>query len=217
MLMVIFGAGASYDSVPAHPPNIRPYLENRPPLANQLFANRPQFAAALAEFPECHAVVPWLREPKGAPLEGMLQRLQDEAQDYPERYSQLAAVRYYLQQMLWRCEQHWKDSAMGITNYKSLFDMIEQWRQARDESVCIVTFNYDTLLEDALPIAGLRIGVISDYISRHPRYVVVKLHGSLNWSREVDFPTDFRTQDGPVGVRRQLINRAAQLIVSNRY
>ena len=95
--------------------------------------------------------------------------------------------------------------------------MVEQWRQADDESVCLVTFNYDTLLEDALPAVGLRLDSISSYISAHPRYVVIKLHGSVNWSREVDAPTDFLTQSGGHGVRNELIKRAAQLEVSSRY
>jgi hypothetical protein len=40
MIMVIFGAGASYDSVPSRPPrglNARQFLPNRPPLASELF------------------------------------------------------------------------------------------------------------------------------------------------------------------------------------
>jgi hypothetical protein len=217
MLMVIFGAGASYDSMPAHPASNGQYSQDRPPLASQLFEDREVFAVALSEFPECHPIIPWLREPKGTSLEGVLQRLQDEAKDYPTRLSQLAAVRYYLQQMLCRCEQQWRHAAQGITNYKSLLDTVEQWRQFRDESVCLVTFNYDTLLEDALPAVGLGLDSISSYISAHPRYVVIKLHGSVNWSREVDAPTDFLRQYGGHGVRNELIKRAAQLEVSSRY
>ena len=38
MLMVVFGAGASYDSVPAHPVGVE---DIRPPLAKDLFQDRP--------------------------------------------------------------------------------------------------------------------------------------------------------------------------------
>jgi hypothetical protein len=219
MLMVIFGAGASYDSMPSRPAAGRRHpLEDqtRPPLASELFENRGIFAAALGEFPECRAIVPWLRKPRGT-LESELQRLQDEEQNYPARHSQLAAVRYYLQLMLWRCEQGWKNLAMGITNYASLLDMVEQWRQSHDESACFVTFNYDTLLEDALQVVGMGINTISDYITADPRYFVIKLHGSVTWFREVVSPTDFRMQEGEHGIRQQLIRRAAQLAVGNRY
>jgi len=220
MLLVIFGAGASYDSMPSHPANLRgPFIveQNRPPLANQLFEDRGHFAAALSEFPECHEIIPWLRKPQETTLEGELQRLQDQAQSYPARHSQLAAVRHYLQQMLWRCEQGWKQSAMGITNFKSLLDMVEQWRHSRNESVCLVTFNYDTLLEDALPVVGLRTTAIADYISAHPQYIVVKLHGSVNWAREIESPVEFQTPQGDPKIVHEIIRRASELEVSNRY
>ena len=81
----------------------------------------------------------------------------------------------------------------------------------------MVTFNYDTLLEHSLPDVGLKIETISDYVSGHPGYVVVKLHGSVNWSREIDSPTDFPQTNDQAGIRRELIRRAAELVVSTRY
>src|SRR5271156_5127550 len=56
MLLVIFGAGASYDSAPTYPPGTSiPAGDvlngfHRPPLANELFANRPVFAEAIMRF-----------------------------------------------------------------------------------------------------------------------------------------------------------------------
>jgi hypothetical protein len=53
MLLVIFGAGASYDSIPTYPPGTHiPTGDtlnkfHRPPLANELFENRPVFAEAI--------------------------------------------------------------------------------------------------------------------------------------------------------------------------
>src|SRR5438105_2029867 len=62
MLMVIFGAGASYDSDPTRPSaNYVLPTPHRPPLANQLFDNRPEFAHDLSYFPECIPIVPLLR------------------------------------------------------------------------------------------------------------------------------------------------------------
>jgi len=52
MLLVIFGAGASFDSARTYPPGTKvrggDHLNNfhRPPLANELFENRPVFAEA---------------------------------------------------------------------------------------------------------------------------------------------------------------------------
>jgi hypothetical protein len=55
--------------------------------------------------------------------------------------------------------------------------------------VCIVTFNYDTMLEAALPTVGLNIRSIGDYVAG-TKHKVIKLHGSVNWGREVAPPVD---------------------------
>jgi hypothetical protein len=96
MLLVIFGAGASYDSDPARPPETVKD-DRRPPLADQLFDNREKFAEALTYFPECKPIVPLLRGT--GEVEQRLEQLRDEAisaPPYPERLRQLAAVRGYL-------------------------------------------------------------------------------------------------------------------------
>src|ERR1700756_716822 len=104
MLMVVFGAGASYDSIPALPPK----KQNpgsaagfyRPPLSNELFADREPFSTVLANYPQCHPIVPFLRHLEKSSLEEVLEELQDEAEQYPSRIQQLAAVRYYLHHLL---------------------------------------------------------------------------------------------------------------------
>ena len=116
---------------------------------------------------------------EGRAVENVTQELQAEAGEDPERHRQLAAVRYYLQYMLWEYTRHWKDQAKGISNYKSLLDQIRH-RSKIDEVFYLPTFNYDTLLEDAGPGIGLRIGGLPDYVGGHPYYKVIKLHGSVN-------------------------------------
>jgi hypothetical protein len=64
MLMVIFGAGASYDSCPTYPPGTPVQFHSavglneydRPPLADHLFANRMAFAGLLLRYPECQKI-----------------------------------------------------------------------------------------------------------------------------------------------------------------
>ena len=129
MLMVVFGAGASYDSVPSRPPIPFPgaQLLDRPPLANELFADRPRFVEAIRSFPKCQPVIPYLRHlPRDGSVEQVLEGLQAEAEEYPERHRQLAAVRFYLHFMLWECERYWNDVASGVTNYKTLLDQLER-------------------------------------------------------------------------------------------
>jgi hypothetical protein len=222
MLMVVFGAGASYDSVPTYPPGTHVLtgdtLNNfhRPPLANELFANRPLFASAILQFPECQPIVPRLRTLGKNSLESVLQDLQSKAIGYPRGGQQLAAVRYYLQYILTHCPGNWRGVAQGITNYKSLLDLIERGHR-EGEPVCLVTFNYDTLLEDALSDFGLRIEYLPDYTKKHPYYRVFKLHGSVNWAREVSTQLRVANVNDPQSVAREMIERIAELEITNNY
>ncbi len=116
MILVIFGAGASYDSVPALPPHDYGDLESRPPLAKDLFLNRGLLAEALSRFPQCHPIVPYLRKPsEGKTIDQILEGLQNEAEEDPVRKRQLVAVRYYLHFMIWECERAWIQRAGEIT------------------------------------------------------------------------------------------------------
>src|SRR5258707_12313568 len=133
MLLVIFGAVSSYDSVPAYPPG-RPETHydgdpankyHRPPLANELFENRPLFAKLIDRFSECQPIVPRLRALNGASLEGVLQEFQEQASAYPRGHRQLAAVRYYLQAAISLTQGSWNGVGQGVTNYKTLIDPIE--------------------------------------------------------------------------------------------
>jgi len=221
MLMVVFGAGASYDSAPSHPPltpgQTDPLWEQRLPLADHLFEERGLFAPILERFRDAQPVVPWLRHlERDQTVESVLEQLQAEADSDPRRHRQLAAIRYYLQSAIWTSESAWdRAAARGVTNYKSLLDLIEHARKP-EETVCLVTFNYDTMLEAALPTVGVEIRSIDDYVAS-TSYKVIKLHGSVNWGREVEPPM---ADVGAVGNERlviELIERAVDLKVTDRY
>ena len=170
MLLVIFGAGASYDSDSSRPPppdgtfSVISDMESgsRPPLANDLFENRPGFKESLDLYSDCHPIVPCLRDMDGQrSIEQVLEELQLEAEEEPryvDRLIQLAAVRLYLRSMLLKTSERWSGECGGITNYLALLDQIRRWAHRR---VALVTFNYDPLLEHALqkltgwPLDGL--------------------------------------------------------------
>lgn len=217
MLTVIFGAGASFDSDPSYPPGQSRDESIRLPLANQLFADRPIFSQALRQFPECHEIIPYLRTRRdNMSVEQVLENLQGEAQHHPVRHKQLAAVRYYLQLMLRNCEHSWTNVTGNITsNYRTLLDQIEQWRPGYQQ-VCLVTFNYDTLLDTAFQQVGIKITTMSDYVSEK-NYKLIKVHGSLNWAREVLSPIDNLATRNSGNVVHELINRAASLGISDNY
>jgi hypothetical protein len=49
----------------------------------------------------------------GGAFEQTLQRLQEEGQNYPVRFQQFAAVRFYLCRMLRRCEDRWYNTGVS--------------------------------------------------------------------------------------------------------
>jgi hypothetical protein len=220
VLMVVFGAGASYDSSPDYPPGApglySGYEEDRMLLANELFDKRREFVRALEYFPKCEPIVPYLRDRgDGIEIERVLQRLQEETAEYPEGHKQLAAVRYYLQYMLWERERRWNENAThGITNHKTFLDQIQRWRKP-DEQVCLVTFNYDTMLETALSKVGPEITSLADYIQGDV-YSLIKLHGSVNWGRLVHAPSYLLRHDNWT-VIGELIEGVLDLEITQQY
>lgn len=183
MLMVILGAGASYDALPTHPPPTG--YSQRMPLADELFDNRETFAQRMRFFPRCLDVVPRLHRPL-APItvESALELLRDEAATDPLRNCQLAAVRFYLQSVIMDTEDRWLGLANGMTNHRTLIDQILHCGKPNDVT-CFVTFNYDRILESALSRFGFKFDSLPDYVG--PRqFRVVKLHGSVDWLREIE-------------------------------
>jgi len=219
MLMVIFGAGASYDCVSS-----RSVLEWTPernqyrlPLARQLFDDRGIFNLWINNFPRCKPVIPRLRKAsRDGSVESELEKLRAEGLTYPDRYKQLAAVQFYLQSMLWDCEKNLKsDPGWSVTNYMPLLDQIHSWRGVNKQA-CLVTFNYDTMLEDALALIDIKINSLPDYISSDG-YKIIKLHGSVNWAHRVMNPIKDIKNLSTLDVANELIDRAAELDIHKEF
>ena len=183
MIMVIFGAGASHDSIPSCPPQRTSQDADRPPLAAELFQGR--FTEWVKKFPKCIPIIPYLRSiAPGKTLEQELESLREEGKTDAERLRQLAAIRFYLQSVIWHCEYRWEDFAQGITNYVTLLDQLRRVR-AKNEPVLLVTFNYDRMIESSLSSVNLSISEFQHYI-QNDAFRLFKLHGSVNWVREVE-------------------------------
>ena len=213
MLLVIFGAGASYDSYGSLPPGLRAH-EHRPPLADELFADRDAYSVVASRFPTCLPIIDPLRNrPKGVSVEQRLEEFNSQADGDSQRHRQLAAIRFYLQLMLWECVQRWNDVTRGVTNYATLLDQIRHF--SKGEQPCLVTFNYDTLLDRALGTIGKPLKSISAYISGDD-WKFIKIHGSVNWGRELDDPVDVGGRH-PEAVAQELIEQAPNLKISQRY
>jgi hypothetical protein len=195
MLMVIFGAGASYDSAQAFRPNHTPGDEVwRPPLAKDLFRNPHQaFGDIVINYPKLTHVLPYLREPSnGRSVEEVLESLQSEGQGDPERQSELASVRFYLCELLDKLSTEWLKRTDRVTNYAPLIADILRFNSSGEE-VCLVTFNYDLLLENALYTFDFKAREPEQFLESHPILKLFKLHGSVNWARLVaNYPAGVR-------------------------
>jgi hypothetical protein len=199
MLMVIFGAGASWDSVPEAHWNATQKAsahDVRPPMAQDLFSNRGPLTDALSGLPRALGIVGELRLAAGAvSIEEVLQRLVGEAEAGDSVVAQqLLAVRFLLSRLIQNTSDPWHSLASGITNYGTLVSKLDRFRRRNDGRVLVVTFNYDLMLEHALSSElGWSLNEIDDYVAREPWWVV-KPHGSVNWIRPVVAGNDGQTE-----------------------
>lgn len=231
MLMVIFGAGASYDSAPdypppqpqqgpgnqsipsaaATPPNPREIW--RPPLAPQLFLDTSgEFGGIVRNYPKLLPILPHLRRPSsGRSVEEELEAWQAQANGDPERKCQLFSVRYYLHDLLLKVSNEWLAKTSNVTNYVTLIDQIRH-HNTGNEPVCLVTFNYDLLLDRALLSFDYHPQTLDHrYFDAHPTLKLFKPHGSVDWARFVDVPPNTRLHV------EQLIEQAGSIKLSNEY
>jgi hypothetical protein len=189
MLAVIFGAGASYDAFPTFPLAGRTMGDKRMPLANELFDNRPAFEETRERFRACLPLIPYLQSRSdGRSVEQVLELFELDARRDGDRghriRQQLAAAKFYLQTIIAECEAKSMQLARSVTNHLTLFDLIEKNRP-NEEPVCLITFNYDCLIERALAGAiDFSITFPQEYICR-PHYKLFKLHGSTNWGHRI--------------------------------
>lgn len=184
MLMVIFGAGASSDSVKPSNRARRNDDPLRPPLADALFDLRENFTRVVATYPDFAVLVDRLRGAvaRQTPVEAELERIKQEARVFSWYHRALAATQFYLREILWECGSDWIKGGAGVTNYASLLDHLRRWqvRQVPSEDVLLVTFNYDTMLDDACRAIGMNLDSVAEYISQSP-FKLLKPHGSVNW------------------------------------
>jgi len=187
MILVILGAGASYDSVAAAPAGAPvAALYPRLPLADQLFALREPFRIASEAYPEIQAILPNLPPRASGSVEAALDEMAGEQERHPERGRQLLAIRFYITQIIRESQKRWCEEHHGELNHAALFDLLDLYRGS--EEVGIVTFNYDTLVERCLV---RRFGSTPDFgalTDGRAGYRLFKLHGSVSWNRIVTTP-----------------------------
>jgi hypothetical protein len=198
MLMVIFGAGASYDSDAKRPVNETRPLASRPPLTEHLVGEEHRRVAN--EYPASISVIDYvqqnLAEDTPSSLETILARYAARAENSFACRQALVAFRFYLCRLITNATDEWLRETNGLTIYLSLLNQLLEWQETSGERVQLVTFNYDTLLEDAAArvLPDWRISSLGDYIGR-PDWGLLKLHGSIGWSRVAPNPADITLGD----------------------
>ncbi len=117
-------------------------------------------------------------------LEEALAGFAAKAENSFERRAQLVAFRFYLRHLVTDRTGLCLSATSGYTHYLKLFNRLHDWQRQSGEPIRIVTFNYDTLIEDALEtvVTGWRFDKKGDYI-RRTDWTLTKLHGSVTWGR----------------------------------
>jgi hypothetical protein len=200
-------------SIPAGAPPPAPGEPWRPPLAKNLFRDRHHVLGDIVRsYPKLAHILPYLREPtKGRSLEQMLESLQEEGKGNPESQREFASVRFYLCELLQRVTEEWSLRTDGATNYAPLVRDVLRFCNPGDR-VCLVTFNYDMLLERVLSSFEFKNKPPEAHLDSHPILKLFKLHGSVGWSRLVDIP--------PRGMRfspQGIIERADTMQLSDKF
>jgi hypothetical protein len=156
-------------------------------------------------------ILPYLREPSdGRSLEQMLESLQEEGKTNAETLRELLSVRFYLCDLMNKVTDQWSSRTNGTTNYAPLVREILRFNDG-SERVCLVTFNYDLLLDRALYTFAFNPREPDAYLDSHPILKLFKLHGSADWSRLVSLPTGIRLAP------QQLIEQADTIRVSDKF
>jgi hypothetical protein len=191
--MVIFGAGASHDSAQAFPPRSNTGGPWRPPLAKDLFLDPNHFFGEyVRNYPKLTHILPYLRQPPaGKSVEEVLEDVVEQGKTNPETLRELASVRFYLCDLLHNISARWLGETDRATNYATLVREILRLNGSGEE-ICLVTFNYDMLLEHALYSFDFKDLEPAQFLESHPILKLFKLHGSVNWGRLVAMPDGSR-------------------------
>lgn len=195
MLMVILGAGASYDFESSHTT-----LTWRAPLTDSLVDPTSAARALLNDIPDHAAggLVGHLRAQRTKTNPVGLEADLDAVQAGGGADRELLAFRMYVHSYMQTVSAQGLEDVNWVTNQALLVRTIENWRrQEPDRTVAYVTFNYDTILDQALaaqygwrPVDDLNTLRLNQYISGDPRFLLLKMHGSSDWAEMTDRSID---------------------------
>jgi len=191
MWLVIFGAGASFDSADmGHMMEFgAAFSAARLPLAKDLVSGR--FDDIATEIPGSRSIVDLLRgeitQDAAASLETALANIAAESGGDAIRRQQLIAFRFYLHRVIADTATNWLRTTRGFTHYLTLMNALYRWHRRTGTPLLLATFNYDVLLDIAVQdaVTGWEFfGQLPNYIDRDD-FRLFKLHGSTDWARVI--------------------------------
>ena len=220
MLLVVLGAGASYDYAPTVPPTdvaaiygpfarvpdgaLPDQLPWRPPLTDGLVANDERtrrILNALPGLPASGLVGEIRRRLRTGPVTTATVTLESILDDLTgssdANARELLGFRFYIHALISECGGRALADVGGDTNQSILVRTLDVWSNRRQEPVLYVTFNYDTLLEAALESRlGWHPYRLESYVEPS-RFKLFKLHGSCSWKQYSSVPSPW---NDPIGL-----------------
>lgn len=199
-VLIIIGAGASFDSWPKHIPT--PGHIQKLPLANELFSSKPIQDGFLNRYnlmglasilrskaDECK------KHSKKFDVESELDEISNTANERkdPNRLQDLFKARFYLNSLISELTKTSLSQTQSHTVYTDFLNQLKEWidEDQNTRFIDIVSFNYDTLLEDAMHnVYGYNWSIkrkgdpIRAYLLGK-NLKIFKPHGSINWGREI--------------------------------
>src|SRR5262249_41653799 len=92
------------------------------------------------------------------------------------------SIPLYLQHVLWEVSAH-------FTEHPVNYDRLVNAALRAGEQFVFITLNYDTLLDSRLEMeTGQSITELQHYLNRDGQWSLIKLHGSVDWMKEVLTP-----------------------------
>jgi basic membrane lipoprotein Med (substrate-binding protein (PBP1-ABC) superfamily) len=176
--LIILGAGASFDfSFDENLAN-----EERPPLTYNLFNDN--YDGILENYPGAGVLASQILNAPN--VEVFFQEQWERIKNHyaPDLLNKIINTQYYFQDLFLQISKKYQNNKRS--NYVSLIQNVSNYAVTTNNSIPIVSFNYDTLLESAMnKVFGYSFGSINDYVDSNRSSYLFKPHGSCNWIRRL--------------------------------
>lgn len=181
-IAIILGAGASFDLIPEEQKSQAVKDSYFAPPKTSGIATLPHVLEQyLAYYPRAYTAISNMRsrlQNGTETIEGMMRQLKDSTEQ--SKIQQFKQIPLYLQHIFGLISRNYSYHPI---NYASL---ISEAMRSDVERVAFITTNYDLFIDQALSAeSDIILDDMSKYISDEKKWLYVKLHGSVNWGRNI--------------------------------